>query len=88
MIKYIIIFILILCIYNIFYPSLMKYMYSDTDDFIIHLSEYINPIQKYTSLIGDKVYYNNNLLKESIILKKNWEIIRDEALNTFTPFPI
>ena len=44
------------------------------------LSNIVNPIYKYTSLIGNEPFYKDSVLETSSFLTKNWEIFRDEAV--------
>lgn len=46
----------------------------------------INPVCKYTSLIGNEPFYKNSLLETTRILQKNWKVFRDEALSTYKSY--
>lgn len=71
--------IVLICLY-------IYHINTDLDSFVFLITNTLNPIYKYFSLIGDKIYYNNNTLEESKILQKNWKMIRDEALSTYKNF--
>ena len=51
--------------------------------FIIILSVVLNYVYISSSLIGDNIFYPNDLFHETRILKKHWKVFRDEALKTY-----
>jgi len=53
---------------------------------IIKITKYSNNILKKESLVGNNTFYNPNIIPESLILTKNWKIIRDEVLIHYKNF--
>ena len=56
--------IVLICLY-------IYHINTDLDSFVFLITNILNPIYKYFSLIGDKIYYNNNTLEESKILQNS-----------------
>lgn len=70
---------------SLFFTILLLSLYSASPLTIItYLAVSIsNPFIASGSKIGNKPYYNCEIIPEATILRKNWKIFRDETLNSY-----
>ena len=72
-------------IYFLFY--LYKLYKKEGPEYIIEkIAVIFNKIYAYNSLVGNKPYYTDTILKESHILTQNFSIFREEVLKTYKSY--